>query len=455
MKVVIVGAGMVGTALASALAQDGHDLVVVEQDEDRAAALEASVDAQVIRGNGARPAVLEKAGVTVGGDVDVVIGCANRDEVNLMAGWLAKRAGVKQVMTRARDLEFTDSPLWAHDLGIDVMTSPERALSREILSLLQVSAAVHSLELKEGRAGSFAFRVEPTSPIKGKSLAQVGRAHPELEAIIVFVQRGAEGFVPDGSWLAQEGDVCYVVTTSQHVLGVQRLFHYESQRTLSQVMIVGGGKLGAHLAGLLEKQAGGVQVLLIDRDLEKCRKLAAEYEGVEVIHGDGLDKALLRDLGVARADGLVVTTDSDELNVMIGSLGRHLGCAKTISVVRNKVYEDLAPLLPVDALINPHETLAAIFLRHVRYPQSAGAMTLIDRIDAEMVEVTVDEASPYVGQTIAQMGLPKGALIAMISRKKRMLVPNGSTVLKAGDVVSLFASRSQMAAAKAMLELGA
>lgn len=452
MKIVIIGAGDVGRALARSLAEEGHDLTVIEQDEDRALQLEATADARVVRGDGARPGVLERAGITPGCDVDVLIGCADRDEVNLMAGWLAKRSGVKQVLTRARGMEFTDSPAWAKELGIDVMSSPERALSREIMSLLQVSAAVHSHELFDGRAGSFAFRVEAASPIRGRCLAEVGRANPQLSAIIVYVQRDDEGFVPDGSWRAMEGDLCFVVTTNEHALAVSRLFHRERERALGQVVIVGGGKLGAHLAGLLCQRGRGVHVLLVDRGVEKCAKLASEYPTVEVVQGDGFDPALLRDVGVPDCDGLVVTTDNDELNVMIAALGRSLGCRKTMAVVRDKTYDLLASHLPVDALINPHETLATIFLRHVRYPQTAGAMNLIDRIDAELAEVTLSDGSAHIGRAIKDLGLNRGVLIATINRRGHMLVPDGNVHLRADDTVCLFAKRADMPEAIRLME---
>lgn len=440
MQVVIVGAGEVGTVVTQSLCDEGHQVVVVEQSAEKAALLENTIDCQVVTGNGSRPGVLEKAGIVQGGTVDCLIACADRDEVNLMAGWIAKRCGVPRVLARVRDMEFTDTPTWAHDLGIDVMISPERAMSREIESLLQVAAAVHSVEIAKGRAGSFAFRVQEDSAINGKKLSDVGRQYPNLGAIVVCVERDGANFIPDGNWVAQDGDLCFVVSTNDHVMQVQELFRTHEKKSLAHVVIVGGGKLGAHLAYRLMNQYKRLEITMVDINKEKCMKLAAEYPRLEVINGDGLDLELMKEIGVGQADGLVVTTDDDQLNVMIGILGGHLACRKTVAVTRRRVYQNLAAQIPVDALINPHDTLASIFLRYVRYPSSASSLSLIDRIDAELIEFALKADNPIVGKKVRDLGLPKGLLLAMVTRNGATLIPKGDTVLQEGDVVSVFAS---------------
>lgn len=441
-----------GYRVAKSLSSEGHDVVVVESDVARAEQVENHQDVSVVQGNGARPAVLEKAGVLSPSDVDYLIACTNRDEVNLMAGWLAKRAGVGRVISRVRDLEFTDTPAWARELGIDVMSSPERSLSREIESLLTVNAALHSTDIFDGKAASYAFRVESDSPICGRSLSEIGARFPEMRAIVVYVERGEEHFVPSGQWVAQEGDLCFLVCPNPDVMTVQHLFHPGDQRRLRRVIIVGGGKLGANLVRRMIRRYPGLELVLVDSSHAKCVKLAGEFPDVQVLMGDGFDEAVLHDAGVNSADGLVVTTENDELNVMIGILGKKLGCSKTVAVVRKSVYSHMGSSLPVDVLLNPDETLAAIFLRHVRYPKSARALYLIDRIGAEMIEVTLQAENTVVGQAIMDLGLPRGVLIAMIFRAGETLVPNGSTVLCAGDVISLFATRGLMPRAVSFFE---
>ncbi|MDY3868187.1 MAG: Trk system potassium transporter TrkA [Pyramidobacter sp.] len=452
MKIVVVGAGNVGCTVASSLAADGRDVIIIERDPEIAEKIENEQDVSVIRGNGARPTVLESAGVVPGGGVECLIACTDRDETNLMACWLAKRAGVPRVLSRVRDMEFTDTPAWAHELGIDVMASPERSLSREISSLLTFNAAVHSTEILGGRAGSFAFRVESDSPICGMSLREVGQKYPGFGAVMVYVERGEDGFVPSGDWVAQEGDLCFLVTLNERVPQVQRLFDAENNRTLSRVIIIGGGKLGANLARRLSDNFPRLEVTLVDNNMEKCERLAREYSSVQVVHGDGMDKRLLMQLGIDRADGLVAATADDEMNTIIASLASVLECRKTIAVVRNAVYDELEGALPVDVFLNPNVTLASTFLRHIRYPNTAGILSLIDRIGAEMLEFVLKDGNPVIGRRIMDLDLPKGILIAMIRRGSAYLVPGGGETLHSGDVISIFAMTELMPEAMRIFE---
>ncbi|MGI6075535.1 MAG: Trk system potassium transporter TrkA [Pyramidobacter sp.] len=447
MKIVIVGAGNVGSALARTLSQEGKDVVVIDRSPEAAVKIGNELDVSTICGNGSRPLVLEKAGVKKGGDVDVLVGCTDRDDTNLMACWLAKHAGVGRVLARVRDLGFTDTPDWAEDLGIDVMVSPERSLSREIASLLTFNAAVHSSELFNGRAGSFAFRVEENSPICGVSLRELGARYPDLGAIIVYVERGDDGFVPSGDWTAAAGDLCFVVTLHERVQYIQKLFNVEHQKRLSRVIIVGGGRLGTNLAHRLSSNVPKVDTILVEKDREKCARLARQFPDVKVINGDGMDKALMAGLGVAKANGVVAATANDELNVVMAALVNVREKVKTIAVVRKEIYEDLEGHLPVDVLINPNLTLVSTFLRYIRYPQLGGMLSLIDRIGAEVFEVTLQSGHSVVDRRIMDLKLPKGILIAVIKRGSRYLVPGGAEVLHAGDAISVFAMSGQMAEA--------
>ena len=444
MKVVIVGAGNVGMTLARTLSEDAHDVVVVDRNEDLATRIAEELDVSVVRGNGSRPDVLAQAGVVKDGGVDVLIACTDRDETNLLACWLAKRAGVPRVLSRVRDLEFTDTPDWAQDLGIDVMASPARSLSREIASLLRFNAAVHTSELFNGRAGSFAFHVEKDSPICGLSLRELGLKYPQLGAIVVYVERGEDGFVPSGEWTAQEGDVCFVVTLHERVTAIQKLFDVERQKRLSRVIIVGGGKLGTNLAKRLCSNVPKVETTLVEKNLEKCERLAREFPDVKVINGDGMDSDLMKQLGVDKANGVVAATSNDELNVIIAALANINENVKTVAVVRKDVYKELEDRLPVDVLVNPNRTLANTFLRYIRYPSSAGMLSLIDRIGAEMLEFLLRPGNPAVGRRIMDLNLPRGILIAVIKRGGKYLVPGGAETLQEGDVISVFAMSEKM-----------
>jgi len=210
LKIVLVGAGEVGYNVAKDLSADGHDIIVVEDDEERAIRVENDLDVMVVRGNGARPSVLEKAGISAENDaVSLLIACTNKDEVNIMACWNAKKMGVPHVIARAVGLEFTDNEGWAKDLGIDMLISPERSVAREMEELLQVRGALHAVEIAGGKAGIYVFRIAEDSVIKEMPLCEVRKKNPNLITLIVSIQRDGKSFVPKAKDALLPGDICY------------------------------------------------------------------------------------------------------------------------------------------------------------------------------------------------------------------------------------------------------
>lgn len=451
MRIVIIGAGEVGFNVASSLSVEGHDITIVESNEERAAKAENELDVMVVRGNGSRPPVLEKAGIFPGCDIDLLIACSNFDEVNIMACWIARRAGVKRVISRARGLEYTDSPTWAKQLGIDVMISPERSVAREIEEFLSISSAVHTAEFFGGKVGVYAFRVSDNSPLIGTSLRDLRRIYPKIKALVVFIERKGKGFVPFGEDKLETGDLCFTVTSKSQAQELEELFTRQKTPELKRVIVVGGGKIGYQVARRLEIRFPNLDIRLIDQDRDKCEKLSRELERAIVIHGDGMDEELLRYEGVDEADGFVTTTANDEHNILIGVVGKALGARKSVAVVRRELLMRLTDYMAVDAMVNPNQALATVIMRQVRYPYGTGALSIIDKIDAEVLELKIPHGSPVSGKKIMDLDLPKGILIALISRNGDMFVPWGDSVLMENDEVLIFAAEELMPRAVEML----
>ena len=451
MRIVIVGAGEVGYNVAETLSTEGYDVTVVEQDDERAAKTENELDVLVVRGNGARPNVLEQAGVTPGCDVDILVACTDHDEINILACWIAKRCGVSRVIARARGLEFTDSPTWGKELGIDVMHSPERSVAREIMELLSVSSAVQTGELLDGQAGMYAFHLAHGSPLIGATLKELRQKYPDFTAIIVYLEREGGGEVPHGETPLREGDLCYVVTAKDYAWRLEEYFTGKKSTPLRRVLIVGGGKIGYQVARRLETQFRDVDIRLIDRDKDKCERLAEELERTLVLCGEGADDELLRQEGVDEADGFVAATESDEANLMLGVVGKSLGARKSIAVARKTLYQRLDPYISVDSIVNPNQALASVILRYVRYPSGTGTLSIIEKIDAEMLELYISDQSPALEAPVAALGLPSGILLALVVRKGRVFVPGGTTVLQADDRAIVFATSDLMDTAVEML----
>ncbi|MDR1472122.1 MAG: Trk system potassium transporter TrkA [Synergistaceae bacterium] len=442
MRIVIVGAGEVGFNVARSLSQDGHDIVLVEENPDRASKAENELDVMVVRGNGARPNVLEKAGIAPGGGVELLIACSSRDEVNILACWIAKKMGVRRVISRAVGLEFTDTDAWSRDLGIDMMVSPERSVAREIENLLETQGAVYSSEFNE-KAGIYAFRVEEDSPASEVSLFDLRRKNPELVTIIVYVRRGDNGFIPRAADTLLAGDLCYSFCYLDQIQEIADLYQPHRSQKLRRVMLVGAGKVGFQTAMLLQKHLKGVDVRMIDIDREKCRRVASELTRAMVLWGDGADEELLKNEGIANAGGFVAATDSDEVNLVLAVLAKSLGAKKSIAVIRRKNYMKLSEHIPVDAIVNRNEALSSVLISAVRYPGHASTLALLDQIGAETIQVTIPEDSPAIGVELKDLSLPSGALLGLVMRGKRegsIFIPTGRSSLLAGDKVILFAT---------------
>ena len=450
MRIVIVGAGEVGYSVARNLSADGHDIVIVEEDEERAAQAEETLDVMVVNGNGARPSVLAKAGITgKRSDVMMLIACTNRDEVNLMACWIAKRSGVPHVIARAVGLEFTDNESWANDLGIDMLVSPERSVAKDIEELLEVRAALHTTEIAGGRAGIYLFRVAQDSPLCGLPLYEIRKRNPKMIMLVVWVKSGEDSFVPKASYALQPGDLCYTMCYRSQILEIERLFQPAKSKRLKRVFIIGAGKIGHQTAERLLAHIRGID-RIVDEDRAKCEKFAGELPRAMILCGNGADAEFLKSEGITDADGCVAATEHDETNLMLAVLAKTLGVSKSIAVVRNHNDLGMTNHIPVDAIVNRNQTLADVITRSVRYPGTSNVLTVLEEISAEAVETTVASGSAADGKKLMELTMPEGSLIGLLDRGGEMLIPTGQTELRGGDKIIIFGTAASMEAALAI-----
>lgn len=452
MRIVIVGAGEVGYSVAKNLSSDGHDIVLVEEDDARAAQAEESLDVMVVKGNGARPSVLARAGIEGGrSDAMMLIACTNRDEVNLMACWIAKRSGVPHVIARAVGLEFTDNESWAKDLGIDMLVSPERSVAKDIEELLEVRAALHATEIAGGRAGIYLFRVAQDSQLCGLPLYEIRKRNPNMIMLVVWVKSGEDSFVPKASYELRPGDLCYTMCYRSQIFEIERLFQPAKSKRLKRVFVIGAGKIGHQTAERLLAHIPGIDLRIVDEDRAKCEKFAGELPRAMILCGDGSDAEFLKSEGITDADGCVAATEHDETNLMLAVLAKTLGVSKSIAVVRNHNYLGMTSYIPVDAIVNRNQTLADVITRSVRYPGTSKVLTVLEEISAEAVETTIAPDSPAAGKKLMELRMPAGSLIGLLDRGGELLIPTGQTELRGGDKVVIFGTASSMETALGIL----
>lgn len=448
MEIVIVGAGNIGFSIGKSLCDDGHNVVIVEKDQARASAIDDELDAKVVVGNGSSPDILAEAGIWENCAVDYIIACTPHDEVNIMACWLAKRCGVKKAIARAKSVEYINNAHWQEALGIDEIISPERSVARSIEEMFRLNGVVHTTELLAGKAGTYAFRVEEGSFADGASLKSVGLKHPDLRFVIVYIEREEKGNIPHGDWVMQKGDLCYLITFKDYSKGVQSLFSAKDhKKELRRVLVIGGSKLGLEFIFRMSRNHHEIDISFIDKDLEKCNLIAELFPKTAVFHGEGTDEKLLKSVGIEKVDGFLASTSSDEQNIVLGIIAMSMGAGKAIAIVKNNTYLNHRDKFSVSSLVNPHEALISNILKRLNYPETAGSLSHIGRIGAEILEVILPDNSPVVGKAVMDINLPKGILFAMVNRNGKTLVPRGDFILNGQDTLLLFAMHERMQSA--------
>ncbi|KPK61761.1 MAG: hypothetical protein AMS21_09020 [Gemmatimonas sp. SG8_38_2] len=434
MKILIVGAGAVGFTLAEHLSEEGHDIVLLDQDPERASYAQDQLDIMTIAGNGASLSTLEQAGIE---KVDLIAAVSNVDEVNLIACMSAAQFNVPVKVARISNPEyFTEAGrLESARQGVDLMINPELECARETYQLLQSEAASELAFFAGGRVQLMGLRVQPNAPIVGRSLAEVAAGLKDRRFLTAAIAREGQTIIPRGDDVFQPDDLAYIIGESTQMPLVLELAGYSKFR-LSRVMIGGGGRTAVYLAEILE--AHGVDVTIIEADRARCVKLAEKLKKALILHGNATDMELLEMEGVEEIEGFVVFTGSDDTNMLASLLAKTHGVPKVVALINRIDYIPLVSRVGIDAAVSPRLSAVNGILRYVRRGIVVGVASLRG-IEAEAIEFSVRSGSGVVDQSLAEIEFPDHSLVGAITRGIRVIVPSGDVTLKAGDKVTVLA----------------
>lgn len=433
MRVIVVGAGEVGYHLALRLSEE-HDVVVVERDPELGGRVQGQLDVLVIEGNGASFAVLEKAGIA---DADLLLAVTNFDEVNLIACLIAAQSGVELKVARVSNPEYYERQvvLEGKKFGADLLINPEKECAREILKLLVRTEASDVAEFADGRVVLVGLSVDSGAPVAHRTLQEIGRELRESHFLTVGIDRDGRSIIPDGSTTLEPGDEIYLLSEVEYLADAYRLLGIE-RIPINHVMLLGGGRVGRNLALMLEDE--GIQPTVIERDRQRCRKLAEELRCALVLHGDATDLDLLRQEGVAETDGLASVTSEDETNLLASLLTKDMGARKVITLIKRSEYIPLVTKTGIDAAVSPRLSSATTILRHVRGGKVL-SMAVMERNHAEAMEIEILPDSQVAGRKVRHLSIPEGAILGSIQRGQAIAIPRGDTELRVGDRVVVFA----------------
>jgi trk system potassium uptake protein TrkA len=433
MRTVIIGAGEVGFNTSRMLSHEGHDVVLIEQNEALVERASEQLDALVIQGNGASPKQLQEAGIHKS---ELLVAASSSDEVNIIACLVAKARGVPRTVARIHNPDYYDTQdAFAQDmLGIDFVIHTEQMAAEEIKKALLVPGAINVDTFAEDSIEVAEVILNEGSPAVGRALKDVTLPHGSL---VVGVVRRGEALVPRGGTVLERRDHVLLISGRRRITEVVEAVATDTA-PVKEVTIYGGGRIGLRLALALE--GVGIFVRVIERDEARARYVATQLRKGFVLHDEGISRDFLLQERVDRTDAFVAVTGDDRANLLAAMYARQLGARMTIAGVSRGEFTPLADALGVDLTISPRTLAAEAILRFVRKGEVIN-VTLLES-GAEMIELRVPEGSRVAGHPLAEVGFPEGAVVGALLRDGDVIIPTGRDMLKPGDDAVVFTVES-------------
>lgn len=431
MKIVIIGAGKVGYQLVESLAKEGHDIIVIDINQAILDKINDNFDVLTIKGNGISSNLLKREEIR---GSDLLIAVANSDEANVVACITAKKIGIRRVIARVRNPEYVlESEFMRNELGIDYIINPEFATANEIIRLLLNTNTSYAEDFANGRVRMSEIQIESSSHLIGRQIKDIDLPG---SVVITAITRNGEVIIPNGSDYILHGDTLYIIGEKTAVDSFAKTagIHIINNR-VKNVLIVGGGKIGYYLAKEFERR--GVNVKIIEQDINRCRELAESLNNALVLHGDGTDLFLLKAENVETMDAFIAVTGFDEENLLVSLLAKQLGAKKVIAKVSRPNYTSVLETIGIDCAVSPRLITASDILRIVRGGKVVSISLLIGG-RAEVVEIIPQKGAPILDRQLKEVGIPKGVIIGAILRNGKVIIPNGNSVIKNNDRVIVF-----------------
>ncbi len=436
MKIIILGAGQVGSSLANNLASEANDITVVDTDGKRLQELQDRLDLRTVTGQASHPAVLQRAGAE---DADMVIAVTNSDETNIVACQVAYTLyHTPTKIARVRAQEYLLYPeLFTQDaMPVDVIISPEQLVTDYIYRLIQHPGALQVLDFSGGRVQLVAVKAYYGGPLVGHELRTLRDHMPGVQTRVAAIYRRGKAINPEGHTVIEADDEVFFIAATKDIRAVMSELR-RLEKSVKRVIIAGGGNIGKRLARALEKQ---FQVKLIDHNSERTIAISEELERTIVLQGDAADEELLLEENIEDTDVFCALTNDDEANILSAMLAKRLGAKKVMSLINRAAYVDLVESGDIDIAISPPQATIGSLLAHVRRGDVVMVHSL-RRGAAEAIEAIAhgDEySSRVVGRAIEDIKLPHGTTIGAIVRGDEVLIAHHDTVIEAEDHVLLF-----------------
>ena len=443
MKIIVLGAGKVGKTLIKHMSNEDHDIVVVDQNATKVEEVVNQFDVIGVVGNGGSYDILMEAGAE---DANLIICVTASDELNILAGLMAKKMGTRHTIARVRNPDYSSQrDFMRNQLGFSMIINPELEAASEIRRVLSFPSAVKVDTFSRGKVELAEFFVEDHSRLNGVELSQLHKI-TKTNILVCAVSHNEDVIIPDGNYAIKPGDHLYITGTHRDLSRFCLDIGVITTR-IKNVIIVGGGKIAYYLSKQLSTQ--GIKVKIIEKDQNRCQVLAEKLPYVTIIHGDGSDDELLNEEGIENCDAVLALTGLDEENIVLSLSAKSLYHKKTIAKVTRMNYTGLSDVLKVDSIVAPKKIVASQIIRYVRAKMNkdndSAVKTLYKIVDGEVeaIEFKVTEQFKYLHKTLNEMKIKEHVLVAAIIRENEVIVPKGNTTMELNDYV-IIVSRGEI-----------
>lgn len=443
MRIIIVGGGVVGSSLAEHLLRDGHTLAMVEQDSQICAQMTEKHDMQILHGSGSSPRTLEDAGIK---DADLILAVTPNDELNMVVCAIAAQHDVPQRIARLRGREFRkNSPHFdIEKVGITHVIHPEKVMVDHILQFLETPHAVESANFEDGRVLLRGYRVRNNMEIAGKTPREIRTLTDPHAILFAAIARAGKGMIPDGNTRIEPGDIVYSLFPRESLDRFLSLVGQERKKN-RKIIVTGASYALMEMSRALQNT--DARVVVVDPDLKQAEKVASTFDGIEVMHGDCTDVDLLREIRVDTAAFFISVSSEADYNMLASLLAKAEGAHEVIAITGETRHDRLFHKIGIDHVINPRLTAAREILEIISRGHLGSAVRL-SHIDIEAVRFAVDAESEIAGWKIKRVAkkLKKGSIVGVIIRDNRMILPDGETVVEAGDHLIVIAHHKNISA---------
>lgn len=432
MKIVIAGAGAVGTHLAKLLSREKQEIILMDDNEERLTAMSSNFDLLTVVGS---PTSIKGLREVEAHKADLFIAVTPDESRNMTACMLAHNLGAQKTVARIDNYEYLlpKNKEFFQKVGVDSLIYPEMLAAKEIVSSIRMSWVRQWWEFCGGALILIGAKMRERAEILNIPLYELGG--PQLPYHIVAIKRGHETLIPRGDDVIKLNDIVYFTTTRKYVPYIRKIAGKEDYADVRNVMVMGGSRIAVRTAQYVPDY---MQLKIIENDINRCNRLTELLdERTMIINGDGRDLDLLREEGLQNTEAFVALTDNSETNILACLAAKRMGVRKTVAEVENIDYIGMAESLDIGTVINK-KMIAASHIYQMMLDADVSNVKCLTFANADVAEFTVKEDSRITKHDVKDLGLPKGTTIGGLIRQGEGVVVTGNTRILPGDHVVVF-----------------